>query len=225
MKLLFLGTGAADWKNHQSADAGNRRMCSALLDGTLLIDPGPCVPEAIDAFSINPAGIRHMIVTHRHSDHFNADTAAALQKSGTELIDLKAGDDIQLGAYRIQAFAANHGTCLGAVHFFISDGKSRLFYGMDGAWLSYEEFQEFKRETVDFAVLDATVGYIEGDYRVFEHNNLYMVEQIKHSLTPYAKQFCISHMARTLHTNHETLAAAMDKKGILAAHDGMTVEF
>ena len=52
-----------------------------------------------------------------------------------------------------------------------------------------------------------------------------MVEQIKHSLTPYAKQFCISHMARTLHTDHETLAAAMDKKGILAAHDGMTVEF
>ena len=225
MKLLFLGTGAADWKKHQAPTAERRRTCSVLIDDTLLIDPGPFVPDAIDAFSVHAAGIRSMIVTHRHSDHFNADTVAALQQNGTELIDLKAGDEVQLGPYRIQAFAANHGTCAGAVHYFISDGTSRLFYGMDGAWLSYEEFQEFKREPVDLAVLDATVGYIEGDYRVFEHNNLYMVEQMRHSLSPYTKQFCISHMARTLHTDHATLAAAMEKKNILTAYDGMTITF
>lgn len=36
---------------------------------------------------------------------------------------------------------------------------------------------------------------------------------------------CISHMARTLHTDHQTLANEMDNLGIETAYDGMTVEF
>ena len=50
MKILFLGTGAADYTlKHRYLD-GYRRNSSILIDGTLLIDPGPCVPDALECF-------------------------------------------------------------------------------------------------------------------------------------------------------------------------------
>ena len=74
------------------------------------------------------------------------------------------------------------------------------------------------------AVMDATLGFLEGDYRCFEHNNLFMVIQQKQCLAPYVKRFCISHMARTLHTDHATLAVAMAPHGIEVAFDGYEIE-
>ena len=47
MRLTFLGTGAADWKPVPPDCAEPRRFSSAIIDGKLLIDPGPDVPEAL----------------------------------------------------------------------------------------------------------------------------------------------------------------------------------
>ena len=44
MKFIFLGTGAADWPIQKREDMSEfRRLSSALIDDTLLIDPGPQV--------------------------------------------------------------------------------------------------------------------------------------------------------------------------------------
>ena len=226
MKLLFLGTGAADWPRDKKKCTGEyRRNSAALLDEIILIDPGPGVLDAAGEYGVDLTKIKYILNTHRHSDHYNPLTVARLLRLGAEMIYLKADEEVQLDQYHIRALAANHGTCAEAVHFLIDDGKSRLFYGLDGAWLMYKEIQAIKECMVDYAVLDATVGFGEGDYRVFEHNNLYMVEQMKKSLEPHVKRFCISHMARTLHTDHQTLAAEMEKLGIETAYDGMTAEF
>lgn len=74
-------------------------------------------------------------------------------------------------------------------------------------------------------VPDATIGDIDGDYRIFEHNNLGMIREMQKTLSPYVGRFCISHMAMTLHTDHKTLAANMAKTNIDTAFDGMIVEF
>jgi len=73
---------------------------------------------------------------------------------------------------------------------------------------------------VDYAVLDATIGDVEGDYRIFEHNNLRMVLEMKMTLDPYIKRWCISHMARTLHDSQEALEKRMQPYGIEVAYDG-----
>ncbi|MBQ1233523.1 MAG: hypothetical protein IIX86_08325, partial [Clostridia bacterium] len=81
MKLTFLGTGAADW-NIAAYDSMPffRRNSSALIDGTLLIDPGPHVfhfaekngtPDLLD-------GVKNIIVTHSHGDHFCPETVVRL---------------------------------------------------------------------------------------------------------------------------------------------------
>ncbi len=121
------------------------------------------------------------------------------------------------------AYAGNHATCKDTKHYLIFDGEKTLFYGLDGAWLLYEEVQAIKNHRPDLAVLDGTVGFIDGDDRIFEHNNLNMVLEIKKALAPYVKQFCISHMARTLHTDHKSLEKRMCREGIAVAYDGMEI--
>jgi L-ascorbate metabolism protein UlaG (beta-lactamase superfamily) len=223
MKITFLGTGAADWNasEHGSWD-GFRRNYSALIDDCLLIDPGPDVPEALATFGKSTEKIRWIINTHLHSDHFCKDTLSYL--SGADFVSLAAGETKEVGPYTISAYSANHGTCKEAVHFIVTDGEKRLFYGLDGAWLLYDEVEAIKASGVDLAVLDATIGDVPGDYRIFEHNNLNMVRDMKRTLDPYIKRLCISHMARTLHGTQSEIEAAVRLQGIEVAYDGYETE-
>ena len=66
---------------------------------------------------------------------------------------------------------------------------------------------------------------IQGDYRVFEHCNMDMILAMRQSLAPFVKRICISHMARTLHTDHQTLAQEMERYGVETAFDGWIAEF
>lgn len=225
MKIQFLGTGAADWSFNDKNGKEYRRNASALIDGWLLIDPGPCVPEALETFGIDPSGIKRVINTHRHSDHYCQKTMDMLQEAGARFVSFEAGERKKIRGYTVSAYGANHGTCAGAVHFMVDDGISRLFYGLDGAWLLYNEIQAIRKKHVDLAVLDATVGEVSGDYRIFEHNDLAMVREMKLSLQPHVDCFVISHMAKTLHSGHEELTAAMEKDGIITAYDGMKICF
>ena len=129
-----------------------------------------------------------------------------------------------MGKYTVKAVRANHSTCEEAVHFIISDGEKKLFYGLDGAWLLYEEVEAIQKAGIDYAVFDATIGDVPGDYRVFEHNNLNMVIDMKLSLEKYVKRFCISHMARTLHGTQAELEARMAPYGVEVAYDGYETE-
>ena len=81
--------------------------------------------------------------------------------------------------------------------------------------------QAIKKYRPDFAVLDATVGFRDGDFRIFEHNDLLMVLEMQKTLKEFIGTFCISHMARTLHTDHQTLSEAMKPYQIVTAYDGL----
>ncbi len=225
MKILFLGTGAADWPTKRKNDTKEyRRLSSAVIDRTLLIDPGPQVIEALNEYGINHNEIKYIINTHKHSDHYSVQAVKELEKSAAVFVEIKPGDVVRLGDYIIYSYKANHSTCDEAKHFIIADSKSKIFYGLDGAWLMYDEVEGIKFHTPDLAVFDATIGFISGDYRIFEHNNLSMVLEMKSSLSKYIKKFCISHMSYTLHTNHDILSDAMARENILVAYDGLEIE-
>jgi len=225
MKILFLGTGAADWPAVKPDGCAEfRRLSSALIDGELLIDPGPGVPAALAEFGVDPRRIRFVINTHRHGDHFCPETVEYLSAYGAQFIDLRPGDIRLLDHLTVEALPANHATCPdpAPVHFMI-EGDKTIFYGLDGAWLLYPEVAAIKEKRPDLAVLDGTSGNDDGDFRLYEHNNLSMVRILRRNLAPYVGCFCISHMARTLHTDHATLAAEMAAEGILTAYDGFEI--
>ena len=223
MKLQFLGTGAADWEASAERNAEYRRFSSTLIDDELLIDPGPFVPESIETFGIDPSKIKYIINTHRHMDHYNEEVIAWLTQKGAKFIDFAEGEIKNVGKYEIEAVKGNHGA-IPTNHFFIDDGEKRLFYALDSAWLLAEEITAIKRKFVHLAVLDGTIGDAVGDYRIFEHCNLRMLEEMKSSLVKYIDKFIITHMARTLHTDHQTLKVRMAKSGIEVAYDGMILK-
>ena len=224
MNIMFLGTGAADWNIDEHKDMkGFRRNSSALIDDCFLIDPGPNVLDALSEFGKKVENIKYIINTHKHSDHYCEKTVSKLKNA--TFFEMTVGNIKKIGKYTVTPFEANHSTCDGAMHFIISDGEKRLFYGLDGAWLLYDEVSAIKSAMVDFAVLDATIGNIQGDFRIFEHNNLSMVLEMKQTLNPYIKRFCISHMARTLHDPQEVIEAEMKQYDIEVAYDGYETEF
>ena len=174
-------------------------------------------------YGVDVTKIKYILNTHKHPDHFNPDTLKFLAGNGADFIEVDDEKEFNLGSYTIKVVRGNHR--ISTMHYLISDGKSRMFYGMDGAWLMYDEVQAMKECMVDLAVLDGTVGFVDGDERIFEHNNLNMVLEMKKTLSPYVKRFCINHMARTLHNDHKTLVSDMSKHRIEVACDGMKIEF
>lgn len=180
MKITFLGTGAADWQARKPTDDSEfRRYSSALIDDVLLIDPGPQSVEALFELGFDPKRIKYIINTHKHSDHFCEQTVDYLMSYGAVFCEFCEGDSKKIGNYTVHAYKGNHSTCKNTVHFIIIDGADTLFYGLDGAWLLYEEYEAIKKFKPDLAVFDATIGYVDGDYRIFEHNNLNMITEIK----------------------------------------------
>lgn len=227
MKLHFLGTGAADWdisKPRRSMDY--RRFSSLLIDGQLLIDPGPCIFEFAETYHYTSLykDIKHMINTHPHGDHLCSDTVNKLETQGISFIPFTAFEEKQLGCYHVTALPANHATADNPCCFIIESEGKRIFYGCDGAWLLYPAYRIIIKLKFDLMIFDATIGDIEGDYRIFEHNNLRMVEEMKLTLNHCSKRFMISHMARTLHTDHATLTDRMKRSDIEVAYDDMQLE-
>ena len=222
MNILFLGTGAADYNCEKDIGTpGYRRNSSILIDNTLLIDPGPCVMEAIEHFGVDADNIKYIIVTHTHEDHYNEETVKWLADRGAKLVDIPCEGETVLGNYHITAYAGNH--AIPVKHYIVECDGSRLFYGLDSAWLMYSEVQAIKEKGIDFAVLDGTIGFVDGDHRIFEHCNMNMIIEIQKSLKDSVGKFYISHMAKTLHTDHDTLSDAMGKYGIGVAYDGLSV--
>lgn len=229
MKLHFLGTGAADWDiNNPSADKNFRRFSSLLIDGTLLCDPGPCIFEFEKTMGYSEtglySGVRDIICTHRHGDHY---CQASVDKLNfAELHEISAWETYETENHIISAYPANHATAENPVHFVIegkADGK-RIFYGCDGAWLFYDTYRALMKTTFDAMIFDCTIGDVKGDYRIFEHNNIAMVKEMKDTFSNISKRFIISHMARTLHESHEKTAEKLLPYGIITAYDNFIIE-
>jgi ribonuclease BN (tRNA processing enzyme) len=137
MRLLFVGTGAADWPMEYSGDLsaaarGEVRGCASLLvDGRVLVDCGPTVPAALRMLGVPLAQIEDVLVTHSHGDHFDvsalagiatarggapplrvwADAGAAArcpQTADLEVRPLAAHAQVQGGGIAVTALPANH---------------------------------------------------------------------------------------------------------------------
>ena len=115
------------------------------------------------------------------------------------------------------------------LHFRIRRGSAAVLYATDGAWLLKDTVAALADTPLDAIIWDATIGDMPDDYRVFEHNSLAMIRLMKESLKTQGvltdeTQIILTHLARTLHPPHRTLAPELVKEGLLAAYDGMAVE-
>ena len=254
-ELLFLGTGAGDWIRGDGIRYLPHRLCSSvLINGEILIDCGPHVFAAAEQIGDSDLykDLKHVLITHRHVDHFNADNFDKLSADkkvtltcdkftykliknpdNVEFVTLPTFKSAPLGDYQVVTLPANHdvrGGGRNASHFIIiTPDKKELFYGLDGAWLTNDEWMVLKKHKLDVVVLDCTLGNAH-DHRIFEHNNIDMAHAIADEMR---RQDIInkdgiiigSHFARTLNRSQTITKQTLKKFDVIAAEEGMKIAF
>ena len=210
-ELRFLGTGAADhdWARLGASDV--RGSAGTLFGGRVLIDAGVTGLENLTRFGVDPAGLRAIVITHSHDDHFKPAVIAKildLRGDGAERIDIyctpqaleqldavlpagmfqghaiRSGDRFTVDEMRFTALPANHALkdfSEEAFHYLIETPYGNILYALDGAWLTRRERLLIGDRQLRLIVWDATMEKA-GDWRCFEHNDLAMIDLMMLSL-------------------------------------------
>lgn len=190
MRVRLLGTGSADrWPNPWCScpscawartSGSVRQRTSVLINGHLLIDPGP----DIGSDGVDLSGVRTVLITHAHPDHLDPSFLLAwtwgharpLTVAGppeaisacrpwvgpdarVEFRELSAGEELAAGPVQVRALPAAHATDGGHAH----DGTAMLFEVVgDGALLYATDTAELPhanlRGPYDLVLLDETFG-------------------------------------------------------------------
>ncbi|MGM9643137.1 MAG: MBL fold metallo-hydrolase [Eubacteriales bacterium] len=202
MELLFLGTGAADWSPKYKSGALYRRLSSALVDGDLLIDPGPQIYE-FAADCGNPdlyKNVKNVILTHSHGDHLCPESLARLAAESDftvrfwahpgafkKLEDARGLPELRpltlevpetIGDYEVVPCPANHGELqVGEVplNYIVKKGTRSFFYGSDSGWIMYPTYRRIKQYAPNALIFECTIGHAPGDDRIFGHTSAAMI--------------------------------------------------
>ena len=253
--VLFLGTGAADWPPPYPRPAGptkpgaSRGFCSALIDGAILIDCGPTVPDAIDCFGVDRQRITDILLTHTHDDHWNLDAirrvagaaqpinlwahrsvlAAIPDIDGIRPRETRIGESFMLRDIAVTSLTANHDVGdQTALHFLLHKAQATLLYATDGAWFPKDTWSHLMQTKLDAIIWDATCGQTQGDWRIFEHNSVDMINLMRQTFTkqqvlsPDAKIY-LTHLAQSLCAPHDEMTVSLAPQGLIPAYDGMTI--
>jgi phosphoribosyl 1,2-cyclic phosphodiesterase len=255
IKVLFLGTGAADWPPPYPSPEGStqpgatRGFTSALIDDRILIDCGPTVPDAMDHFGVDRGRITDILLTHTHDDHWNLDAirriadttqpmnlwahssalAAIPTIRGIQPCEARVGDTFTRHGIAITSLTANHDVGdQTALHFLLQKSQTTLLYATDGAWFPRNTWSHLMRTKLDAIIWDATCGQTQGDWRIFEHNSVDMINLMRQTfakqqvLSPHAQVY-LTHLAKSLCVPHDEMTTSLAPQGLIPAYDGMTV--
>ena len=249
MKLLFLGTGAADYDWSRYGDETTAGSTAALLEQHILLDCGPTVRRALKRYGVSPDAVTAIVNTHSHGDHFAPEVIREI--AGKRKIDfygtpqacdrvkehcrthaITMGDEFTAGDCRFLALPANHAVedlREETFNFLISRDGKNLLYAVDTAWMTTRARRLLGKTRLDGVVWDATMSE-PGDWRIFEHTDPEMFRSIRKVLTDTGNihdgtRIWFTHRARTLwpESPAEREAIAV-REGVKLAHDGDAVD-
>jgi adenosylcobinamide kinase/adenosylcobinamide-phosphate guanylyltransferase len=206
MEVLLLGTGSSDGIPNAFCRCATctdyrargelRTNTSVLVDGRLLIDPGPEAPRQATRFGHDLADLPAILAGHAHDDHLAPSalmhrswvTDAPLVVAGPAPVitasrawldphqtsvtftELTAGDQMRLDGYRVLALPAYHHALGEALCYLIGDGSTVLLYLTDTGPLPDATWQLLDGHRADLVLLEETFGTAEGKGE--HHHNL-----------------------------------------------------
>lgn len=194
VEVLLLGTGAADGipnpfcrcqtcTDHR--ERGELRTpTSVLIDGRLLVDPGPEAPRQVSRFGHDLTGLVAVLAGHAHSDHLDPAllmhrswvTREPLEVVGPEPVvarsrqwldgdqtivgftTVTAGDTVEVAGYRVSVLAANHEAFGEACCYVIEDDTASVLYATDTGLLPESTLAVLAGRRVDLVLLEETFG-------------------------------------------------------------------
>ncbi len=258
IKLLGTGAADYPWASRELEAPGMRGSCSTLLNGHTLIDCGTTGFANLKRFGVDLDRLAGLVFTHSHSDHFNikqvekilverSDSVAPLNIWGSEQIieslvgklpaELYRGSAVRSGSkfesegLSFTVLPANHelpNPDEQAFHFLVESKGKHLLYALDGAWMLKAARKLIGKTHLDMIIWDATMAET-GDYRIFEHNDLAMIELMLRSfrstgIVDNRTRSVLNHVARTLWPQDpDECKALAEARGCIMALDGMVL--
>ena len=141
--------------------------------------------------------------------------------------------DYEIGGYKVTSLRSNHATedpDEDTRLYLIEENGRILYYGCDSAWIPTVSWNVIREKPVNAMVLELTCGETATyDWRIFEHNTPEMLDIMltmfkKYNLFAPDVKYYVSHLARTLHTDHEGLVEYLKPRGVTPAYDGFSFE-
>ncbi len=243
MEILFLGTGAADWNVADFVEGTEyRRWSSTLIDGELLIDPGPHIFHFAETIGRPELynGIKNVIITHSHGDHFNPQTVLKLSRisaptfygdagclrklqgkltedelSEIKFVSVECFEEVELGKFHVTSLPSNHLTSdpdEKTRNYMIEAEGKRIFYGLDGAWMFTAVWNKLRGLHFDAMILELTMGDLPGNYRNFSHTSIPMLEIM---LATFRENGCLN-ADSAVYCSHMAKALHADHKSLIA---------
>lgn len=192
-QVRFLGTGSADgWPSPFCACASCsaeraagrvRGQTSVLVGEDLLLDCGPETPRAAERLGVALTGLRHVLLTHAHPDHYSPGFLLYRSWSDDRPLDVvgpaevveqarmwvapdspvrfravSAGEVLALGDYTVRVLAARHGSSGSSVLYDVASGGQRMLYATDTGPLPEETVTAAAGAAYDLVVLEETFG-------------------------------------------------------------------
>ena len=148
-------------------------------------------------------------------------------------VETKRNRDYEIGSYKVTSLRSNHATEDPdedtRLYLIEQDGRI-LYYGCDSAWIPTVSWNVIRERPINAMVLELTCGETATyDWRIFEHNTPEMLDIMltmfkKYNLFAPDVKYYVSHLARTLHTDHEGLVEYLKPRGVTPAYDGFSFE-
>lgn len=148
-------------------------------------------------------------------------------------VETKRNRDYEIGSYKVTSLRSNHATedPDEDTRLYLIEQEGRiLYYGCDSAWIPTVSWNVIRERPINAMVLELTCGETATyDWRIFEHNTPEMLDIMltmfkKYNLFALDVKYYVSHLARTLHTDHEGLVEYLKPRGVTPAYDGFSFE-
>lgn len=168
----------------------------------------------------------------------NAASLEVIEQAGVKVdyTVLKPFEAYTFGNYKVTPVFANHYTGRydeqPLLYSVETDGK-KLFYATDTGWLPAATWDYISTMRYDAMVFELTVGEASYDCRIFTHTSVEMLRIMLRTLchrdkhcnaTNFGCKLFATHMAKTLHPDHATLAAMLAPLNVTPAYDGMIAQ-
>ena len=150
------------------------------------------------------------------------------------LIPLEFGNPVQIGAWLTEGLEANHyiqeNPQEKPLHYLFVNAEQQWFYGIDGCWLLKPAWLRLQCAKLDMIVLDATLGKLYNDYRIFEHNTFDMVKEMVSAfrnagIFKEKARIVLTHLSMHENPPHDLLVSEVEAMGFILACDGLEIEF